>query len=158
MADLWVILLCIICGIGISLVSSVLATGESFPESTVWLLSDNLRKLVKGVSPRRSGIESFPLAVTITVGTLIFSTVSTIVPFFNPFSLLGTTMLVGACVLFVTLKFDFTIPRLIGYELIAGAGVGMAWLSEIIFPRAALDKYQLATSLGYSRMLQQTGA
>jgi hypothetical protein len=84
--------------------------------------------------------------------------VSTIVPFFNPFSLLGTTMLVGACVLFVTLRFDFTIPRLIGYELIAGFGVGMAWLSEIIFPRAALDKYQLATSLGYSRMLQQTGA
>jgi hypothetical protein len=67
-------------------------------------------------------------------------------------------MLVGACVLFVTLRFDFTIPRLIGYELIAGFGVGMAWLSEIIFPRAALDKYQLATSLGYSRMLQQTGA
>lgn len=94
----------------------------------------------------------------IAVGTFIFATVSTLVPFFNPFALMGCSILLVASCLFVALGVDFTIPQLIGYELLAGFGVGMSWLSEIIFPRAQLDKFQLAKSLGYSRMLQQIGA
>lgn len=113
---------------------------------------------MKGVSPQTSGYESFPLAATITVGAFIFSIVSTLVPYFNPFALVGCALLLVSTCLFVTQVFNFSIPQLIGYEIIAGFGVGMSWLSEIIFPRAELDKFQLAKSLGYSRMLQQIGA
>ena len=121
----------------------------------IWLIPT---QKVNGVSPRTSGFLTFPLAGTLALGTFVFSIVSTLVPYFNPFGLVGTAMLLVAATLFVNLTRFFSIPQIVGYETIAGFGVGMSWLSEIIYPRAALDKQQLATSLGYTRMIQQVGA
>ena len=47
---------------------------------------------------------------------------------------------------------------MVAYEILAGFGIGMSWLAEIIYPRASLDKFQLAMSLGYTRLMQQVGA
>jgi hypothetical protein len=84
--------------------------------------------------------------------------VSTKVPYFNTLAIGGTIILLVSNILFMTLKSNFSVADVVGYEIVAGFGLGMAWLAEIIYPRAVLDKHQLATSLGYSRMLQQIGA
>ncbi|KAK3377982.1 major facilitator superfamily domain-containing protein [Podospora didyma] len=115
----------------------------------------------RGVSPRTSGFLTFPLAGTLAIGTFIFSIVSTLVSYFNPLAVAGATLFLIANVLFIAMSTGSTststIPQIIGFEVIAGSGLGMAWLSEIIFPRAELGKHQLATSLGYTRMMQQIG-
>ncbi|KAK0635774.1 major facilitator superfamily domain-containing protein [Bombardia bombarda] len=115
----------------------------------------------KGMSPRVSGFLSFPMAGTLALSTFVFSVLSTMLPYFNPLAILGSTLFLVSNVLFITLSTDGshqTIPQIVGYEVIAGLGLGMAWLAEIIYPRSALTKHQLAASLGYTRMLQQVGA
>jgi hypothetical protein len=117
-----------------------------------------LYQVVKELPPRSSGFLSFPLAGTLAVSTFVFSILSTKVSFFNPLAIAGAVIFLVSNVLFITLRPDFSIPQIVGYEILGGFGLGMAWLAEIIFPRAVLDKHQLAMSLGYSRMLQQIGA
>lgn len=128
----------------------------STPSSCV--LTAGIFKVVKDLDARTSGFLSFPLAGTLAISTFVFSIISTKIPFFNPLAIGGSIIFLVANVLFVTLKSDFTVAQVVGYEIVAGFGMGMAWLAEIIFPRAVLNKHQLATALGYSRMLQQIGA
>jgi hypothetical protein len=94
----------------------------------------------------------------IAIGTFAFSIVSTLVPYFNPFAMTGMLCLLASMILFYMMQIDFSIAAIIGYQILAGMGLGMSWLAEIIFPRAALTKHQLAKALGYSRMLQQLGS
>jgi hypothetical protein len=117
-----------------------------------------LCQLVKGVSAKTSGYWTFPIAGALTLGTVVSSIISTMTPYFTPFAILGCCGLVIGTSLFLTLGTDFSMGAFIGYEVVCGFSLGLAWLSEIIYPRAVLDKHQLGESLSYSRMLQQLGA
>ncbi|EGR44509.1 uncharacterized protein TRIREDRAFT_112115 [Trichoderma reesei QM6a] len=118
--------------------------------SVITLFLPFLLQVVKELPPRSSGFLSFPLAGTLAVSTFVFSILSTKVSFFNPLAIAGAVIFLVSNVLFITLRPDFSIPQIVGYEILGGFGLGMAWLAEIIFPRAVLDKHQLAMSLGYS--------
>ncbi|KAL6872290.1 major facilitator superfamily domain-containing protein [Trichoderma longibrachiatum] len=126
--------------------------------SSITLFLPFLLQVVRELNPRSSGLLSFPLAGTLAVSTFIFSVLSTKVSCFNPLAIAGAAIFLASNILFITLNSDFSLPQIVSYEMIGGLGLGMAWLAEIIFPRAVLDKHQLAMSLGYSRMLQQIGA
>lgn len=115
-------------------------------------------QVVRELTPQSSGFLSFPLAGTLAVSTFVFSILAAKVSHFNLLAIAGAVIFLISNVLFITLNSDFSIPQIVGYEILSGFGLGMAWLAEIIFPRAVLDKHQLAMSLGYSRMLQQIGA
>lgn len=115
-------------------------------------------QVIKDLDPRTSGFLSFPLAGTLAISTFAFSIISTKIPYFNPLAICGTVIFLVSNVLFIAMKSNFSVAEVVGYEIVAGFGMGMAWLAEIIYPRAVLDKHQLATALGYSRMLQQIGA
>lgn len=115
-------------------------------------------QVIKDLDPRTSGFLSFPLAGTLAISTFAFSIISTKITYFNPLAICGTVIFLVSNVLFIAMKSNFSVAEVVGYEIVAGFGMGMAWLAEIIYPRAVLDKHQLATALGYSRMLQQIGA
>ncbi|KAL7815095.1 MFS general substrate transporter [Trichoderma gracile] len=126
--------------------------------SVITLFLPFLLQVIKELPPRSSGFLSFPLAGTLAVSTFVFSILSTKISHFNPLPIAGAVIFLVANALFMILDSKFSIPQIVGYEILGGFGLGMAWLAEIIFPRAVLDKHQLAMSLGYSRMLQQIGA
>ncbi|EHK21648.1 uncharacterized protein TRIVIDRAFT_222834 [Trichoderma virens Gv29-8] len=126
--------------------------------SVIILFLPFLFQVVKDLDPRTSGFLSFPLAGTLAISTFAFSILSTKVPYFNPLAIGGNVIFLVSNVLFITLESNFSVAQVVGYEIVAGFGMGMAWLAEIIYPRAVFDKHQLATSLGYSRMLQQIGS
>lgn len=115
-------------------------------------------QLLKGLSPAESGLRSFPLVLSITVGSGAASLLSTVVPFWNPPAIAGASCLMAAAAVILRMGLGFTIPQVEGYQVLAGLGTGVSWISELLYPRAVLDKHQLAHSLGYTRMLQQLGA
>ncbi|QYS95319.1 MFS domain-containing protein [Trichoderma simmonsii] len=126
--------------------------------SVIILFLPFLFQVIKDLDPRTSGFLSFPLAGTLAISTFAFSIISTKIAYFNPLAICGTIIFLVSNVLFIAMKSNFSVAEVVGYEIVAGFGMGMAWLAEIIYPRAVLDKHQLATALGYSRMLQQIGA
>ncbi|EFR04188.1 MFS gliotoxin efflux transporter GliA [Nannizzia gypsea CBS 118893] len=81
---------------------------------------------VKGLTAEQSGIQILPYQVTNSLFSLGVGVLVGIVGWYPPFLWLGTLAFVVGSVLFYKLDVDSTVAAVVGYQIIAGAGVGTA--------------------------------
>ncbi|RGP81048.1 hypothetical protein FLONG3_837 [Fusarium longipes] len=81
---------------------------------------------VKGVDPQTSGINILPHGVTTTVATLIIGTVITWLGYYVPFMWMGSAIFTTGAGLLYTIDQGTPMGQWFGFEVLAGAGFGLA--------------------------------
>lgn len=81
---------------------------------------------VKGVDPQTSGVDILPHGVTVTIATLIVGSVVTWLGYYVPFMWVGSAVFTTGAGLLHTLNWETPMAEWFGYEVLAGAGFGMA--------------------------------
>ena len=95
---------------------------------------------VQGVSAEQSGIRCVPYLISMTVGSILAGAFITSVGYYNPPMLLGSIMFVVGAALLHTLRVDSNASQWIGYQVIAGLGVGGIAQIPYISMQASLDR------------------
>ncbi|KAF0635432.1 hypothetical protein FPSE5266_10930 [Fusarium pseudograminearum] len=81
---------------------------------------------VKGVDPQVSGINILPHGVTTTVATLIAGSIITWSGYYVPFMWIGAAIFTTGAGLLYTIDQGTSLAQWFGFEVLAGAGFGMA--------------------------------
>jgi hypothetical protein len=81
---------------------------------------------VKGVDPQTSGVDILPHGVTVTIATLIVGSVVTWLGYYVPFMWVGSVVFTTGAGLLHTATQQTPMAKWFGYEVLAGAGFGMA--------------------------------
>ncbi|KAJ4258183.1 hypothetical protein NW762_008329 [Fusarium torreyae] len=81
---------------------------------------------VKGTDPQTSGIDILPHGVTVTVATLITGSLITWLGYYVPFMWAGSAIFTTGAALLHTISQNTPMGRWFGYEVVAGAGFGIA--------------------------------
>ncbi|KAK2473961.1 hypothetical protein H9L39_13921 [Fusarium oxysporum f. sp. albedinis] len=81
---------------------------------------------VKGVDPQSSGVDILPHGVTVTIATLITGSIITWLGYYVPFMWAGSAIFTLGAGLLYTISQNTSLARWFGYEVLAGAGFGIA--------------------------------
>ncbi|KAI7764040.1 hypothetical protein LZL87_006422 [Fusarium oxysporum] len=81
---------------------------------------------VKGVDPQISGVDILPHGVTVTIATLITGSIITWLGYYVPFMWAGSAIFTTGAGLLYTISQNTPTARWFGYEVLAGAGFGIA--------------------------------
>ncbi|KAK2024577.1 major facilitator superfamily transporter [Colletotrichum zoysiae] len=112
---------------------------------------------VQGVSAVYSGVRNLPMLV----GNLIFSLVAgsavTLWGYYTPFMLLSSILMSIGYGLITTFGPETPSARWIGYQVIAGAGVGVGMQQPLIAVQVVLDMADVATGTAIVIFAQQIG-
>lgn len=81
---------------------------------------------IQGVTATNSGIRNLPLILGISLFTIVGGIITTVVGYYNYNVIGGTIVAVIGMGILTTLEVDSNTGKWIGYQLIAGIGVGMA--------------------------------
>ncbi|KAM0546220.1 hypothetical protein ACHAPJ_011006 [Fusarium lateritium] len=81
---------------------------------------------VKGTDPQTSGIDILPHGVTVTVATLITGSLITWLGYYVPFMWAGSAIFTTGAALLHTISQSTPMGKWFGYEVVAGAGFGIA--------------------------------
>ncbi|KAF5721321.1 major facilitator superfamily transporter [Fusarium globosum] len=81
---------------------------------------------VKGVDPQTSGVDILPHGVTVTIATLITGSIITWLGYYVPFMWAGSAIFTTGAGLLYTISQNTPTARWFGYEVLAGAGFGIA--------------------------------
>ncbi|KAH7236732.1 glycosyl hydrolase family 3 N terminal domain-containing protein [Fusarium redolens] len=94
---------------------------------------------VKGVDPQTSGVDILPHGVTVTVATLITGSIITWLGYYVPFMWAGSAIFTTGAGLLYTISQNTPMARWFGYEVLAGAGFGIAIQIPIFAVQVVLD-------------------
>jgi hypothetical protein len=81
---------------------------------------------VKGMDPQTPGVDILPHGVTVTIATLIVGSVVTWLGYYVPFMWVGSFIFTTGAGLLHTATQETPMAKRFGYEVLAGAGFGMA--------------------------------
>jgi hypothetical protein len=76
----------------------------------------------------------------------------------TPFLLGGTTIFAVAAGLITTLNIESSLGKLIGYQILAGAGIGFCMISLQVCPQAVLDKSEVPQAQSIMQMFLILGS
>lgn len=93
---------------------------------------------IQGVSATQSGIRNLPLILSVTVFSIFAGAMTTVFGYYTPFIWAGTAVLCIGTGLLTTLKVDSPMSVWIGYQIITGAGVGLAMQQPMIAAQTVL--------------------
>jgi len=94
---------------------------------------------VKGVDPQTSGVNILPHGVTVTVMSLITGSTVTWLGYYIPFMWIGSAVFTTGAGLLYTIDQDTPLARWFGFEVLAGAGFGMAIQISIVAVQVVLS-------------------
>lgn len=94
---------------------------------------------VKGATAVHSGIMNLPMLISVVVCSLIGGGVVTAVGYYTPFMIAGTVMASIGYGLLSTFQVDTPSPTWIGYQILAGAGVGFGLQQPLMAVQVVLD-------------------
>ncbi|OAA81342.1 Major facilitator superfamily domain, general substrate transporter [Akanthomyces lecanii RCEF 1005] len=110
-----------------------------------------------GVNPVKSGVYTIPLVLSLVVASITSGVVTQKSGYYVP------TMISGPCILLIAegLLTTFTpqtgSPHWIGYQFLAGFGVGLGLQSSTLAVQATVDKKDVATGMAICFFAQQLG-
>ncbi|KAK1977205.1 major facilitator superfamily transporter [Colletotrichum cereale] len=114
-------------------------------------------QFVQGVSAVNSGVRNLPMLV----GNLIFSLVAgsavTVWGYYTPFMILSSVLMTVGYGLIATFSPETPSAMWIGYQIIAGAGVGVGMQQPLIAVQVVLDMADVATGTAIIIFTQQIG-
>ncbi|TGZ78952.1 MFS general substrate transporter [Ascodesmis nigricans] len=93
---------------------------------------------IQGVSATNSGIRSLPLLLGLTIFSVVAGGTITALGQYAPFIIVGTAISTVGIGLLTTLEVDSGAGKWIGYQLIAGIGIGLAMQQPMIAAQTVL--------------------
>ncbi|KAF5025935.1 hypothetical protein F66182_1970 [Fusarium sp. NRRL 66182] len=112
---------------------------------------------VHGTSPTGSGVRNLPLIISVTFATIISGALVTATGFYQPLMIGGAiAATVGAGLLYL-LDVDTSTGKWIGYQILAGAGWGVAFQIPMIAVQGTVDPKDLASATGILLFFQGLG-
>ncbi|KAF2175721.1 MFS general substrate transporter [Zopfia rhizophila CBS 207.26] len=94
---------------------------------------------VRGSSPTDSGINLLPAMLAQVFSSIVSGVLITQLGYFNPWLILGTTLMSIGLGLFTTFEVDTTNAYWIGYQVLYGLGAGMFVTAPLVSVQAVLD-------------------
>ncbi|KAJ5293876.1 hypothetical protein N7508_008697 [Penicillium antarcticum] len=112
---------------------------------------------VKGASAVNSGIMNLPMLISVVVLSVLSGIIVTIVGYYAPFMILGTIMIAIGYGLMTKFHPDTPKSIWIGYQIIAGAGVGFGMQQPMIAVQVVLDIVDVPTGTAIIVFAQTLG-
>jgi hypothetical protein len=82
-------------------------------------------QVVKGTNAAQSGLYGLPYGIIITIGTIISGATMTFSGYYVPLMYIGSMILTVGSALLYTLSIDSNVGEWLGYQLVAGLGLGL---------------------------------
>ena len=112
---------------------------------------------VDGVSPSQSGIRNLPLVLACSIFTILSGGLITVTGHYVPFMVLSTIMATIGGGLLYTLDIGSPSGHWIGYQIIAGIGLGFGFQIPIIVAQASVPLADLSTVTAVVLFFQTIG-
>lgn len=112
---------------------------------------------VKGASAVTSGIMSIPMLVSVAICTVGSGAIVNLWGYYMPFIIGGAILMPIGFGLMSTLKVDSSAAAWIGFQIIAGAGVGMGMQQPLIAVQVVLDMADVPTGTSLIVLMQSLG-
>ena len=112
---------------------------------------------VKGASAVSSGIRLLPLILSMTLSQIAIGVTITVTGIWNSFQLMGAALLTIGSGLLFTLKVDSSAGHWIGYQIIAGIGLGTGFNVPIIVTQRIVKASDVSTATAVVLFFQSLG-
>lgn len=112
---------------------------------------------VKGSSAVDSGIMNLPTLISVVLFSLVAGVIVSLVGYYTPFMLIGTVLMSVGYGLISTFKPDTGSGVWIGYQILAGAGVGFGMQQPLMAVQAVLNDKDLPTGTAVVVFTQTLG-
>lgn len=117
----------------------------------VWL------QAVKGASAVTSGIMNLPLLISMVVMSIIAGIAVTVLGYYAPFMIFSSVLTTIGFGLFTTFRPDTGSPVWIGYQILAGAGIGFGMPQPLIAVQTVLEIADVPTGTSVIVFVQTLG-
>ncbi|KAB5522841.1 major facilitator superfamily domain-containing protein [Coniochaeta sp. 2T2.1] len=112
---------------------------------------------VKGASAVHSGIMNLPMLLGVVIFSVIAGGVVTVIGYYAPFMIAGTTLAAIGFGLLTTFEPDTKSPMWIGYQVIVGAGLGLGFQQPFIAVQTVLEMKDVPTGTSVITFMQTLG-
>lgn len=112
---------------------------------------------VKGATAVNSGIMNLPMLIAVVIFSVIAGAVVTIVGYYAPFMIVGTSIAAVGFGLLTTFEPDTGRPAWIGYQVLVGAGLGLGFQQPFIAVQTVLDMKDVPTGTSVITFMQTLG-
>ncbi|ERS98993.1 uncharacterized protein SPSK_04078 [Sporothrix schenckii 1099-18] len=131
------------------------ATGAAFLASIYYL--PIWFQAVRGASAVSSGLMNLPMLISLVLMSIVAGGVVTFVGYYTPFMLAGTVLMPIGYGLITTFAPGISTGKWIGYQIIAGAGVGLGMQQPLMAVQTVLDLKDVPTGTSVIVFLQTLG-
>ncbi|RFU33349.1 hypothetical protein B7463_g2991, partial [Scytalidium lignicola] len=114
-------------------------------------------QVVNGVSASQSGVRNLAMILATTIATIASGILITLFGHFVPLMILGAIMVTVGSGLIYTLGLHSSSAQWIGYQIIAGLGVGLSLQIPVITAQATVDPADLSSATAMVLFLQTLG-
>ncbi|KAF4188550.1 hypothetical protein CNMCM7927_001245 [Aspergillus lentulus] len=113
---------------------------------------------IKGASASESGIRTLPLMISMVVGSISGGTLNTKIGYYTPLAIVGTCLMCVGNGLLTTFEVDTGAGKWIGYQILYGLGLGLAFQVPNLATQASLPKRDVPTGLALMLFATLLGA
>lgn len=113
---------------------------------------------IKGVSASESGIRTLPLMISMVTGSITSGTLNTKIGYYTPLAIIGTCLMCVGNGLLTTFEVDTGVGKWIGYQILYGFGLGLAFQVPNLATQASLAKKDVPIGLALMLFATLLGA
>ncbi|KAH7035706.1 major facilitator superfamily domain-containing protein [Microdochium trichocladiopsis] len=114
-------------------------------------------QIVRGVSPLQSGINTLPFVISMVLASILNGGVTTKIGYYVPSMLLCPAIMAVGQGLMSTFTVTESTGNWVGYEIVAGVGLGLGMQAANLAAQAVLPKPDIPTGIAIMFFAQQLG-